>query len=132
MLSRRAALGALTPVGGVPLTMKITLNNVNNNCGPLSGYAIDIWHYTREGVYSVYTRSSVSDNYLRGVQGTDSSGTATFTTIFPGCYVGRMPHMHIEVYPTVAQATIASNKVKTTQPAFPSDICATVYGSAGG
>lgn len=27
--------------------------------------------------------------YLRGIQESDSSGSLSFTTIFPGCYPGR-------------------------------------------
>ncbi|SFU97677.1 cadherin-like beta sandwich domain-containing protein [Pseudoduganella namucuonensis] len=128
----RGTLGSSTQVGGVPLTINITLQNVNNNCAPLAGYAIYLWHCTREGAYSVYTESSVNANYLRGVQPTDANGVATFTTIFPGCYAGRMPHMHFEVYPSVAKATTASNKIKTSQLAFPTDICTAVYAAASG
>lgn len=128
----RNSIGSATAVGGVPLTINITLNNVNSSCGPISGYAIYLWHCTREGAYSVYSSSNVSDNYLRGVQVTDANGKVSFTTIFPGCYAGRMPHMHFEVYPSLAKATNASNKIKTSQLAFPSDICSTVYASASG
>ena len=27
-----------------------------------------------------------------------ADGTATFQTIYPGCYAGRVPHMHFEIY----------------------------------
>ena len=56
---------------------------------------------------------------MRGVQEADSTGTVTFTTIFPGCYSGRMPHIHFEVYPSLAKATSAANRVKTSQFTFP-------------
>jgi len=66
------------------------------------------------------------------VQETDASGVATFTTIFPGCYSGRMPHIHIEVYRSATTATSYTNKLKTTQLAFPTDVCSTVYSTASG
>ena len=42
---------------------------------------------------------------LRGVQAADSNGQVTFTSIFPGCYSGRWPHIHFEVYPSLSAAT---------------------------
>ena len=35
--------------------------------------------------------------YLRGYQTTDSSGTVTFSTIFPGWYHGRAVHIHFKI-----------------------------------
>lgn len=32
---------------------------------------------------------------------------------------GRMPHVHFEVYPTLAKASNAANRIKTSQFAFP-------------
>jgi protocatechuate 3,4-dioxygenase beta subunit len=115
---------------GVPTTVKLTLVNTNASCANLAGYAIYIWHCDRDGEYSLYTRTD--QNYLRGVQETDANGTATFTTVFPACYSGRMPHIHIEVYRSLATATSYTNKLKTTQLALPTDVCATVYATAEG
>ena len=42
----------------------------------------------------------------------------TFTTIFPACYSGRWPHIHFEVYPSLAKATNSSNKIATSQMAL--------------
>ena len=50
--------------------------------------------------------------------------------IFPGCYSGRMPHIHIEVYRSETTATSYTNKLKTTQLAFPTDVCTTIYSTA--
>jgi protocatechuate 3,4-dioxygenase beta subunit len=36
------------------------------------------------------------------VQGADADGNLAFTTVFPGCYDGRMPHVHFEVYRSLA------------------------------
>lgn len=128
----RSSIGSSTQVGGVPLTITITLTNTQASCAPLAGYAIYLWHCTQDGNYSVYTSNNIADNYLRGVQATDASGTVTFTTIVPGCYAGRMPHMHLEVYPSLAAASNARNKVKTTQLAFPTALLSSIYSSNAG
>ena len=55
----------------------------------------------------------------------------TFTSIFPACYSGRWPHIHFEVYPSLAQATDAANKIATSQLALPEDVCDQVYATDG-
>jgi protocatechuate 3,4-dioxygenase beta subunit len=65
-------------------------------------------------------------------QKTDSEGTVTFQTIFPACYSGRWPHIHFEMYSSLAEATTADNKVHTSQLALPQDVCDTVYTAADG
>jgi protocatechuate 3,4-dioxygenase beta subunit len=115
---------------GVPVTLAIQLVNTNNSCAPLAGYAIYIWHRTQSGQYSLYDLPN--ENYLRGVAVTDSTGLATFTTIFPGCYSGRWPHIHFEVYPSLPVATSYVNKILTSQFALPSATCSVVYNMASG
>ena len=117
---------------GVPLTLKLTVVNSNNSCALLSGYAVYAWHCTRDGAYSLYSSGVQNENFLRGVQVTDANGEVTFTTIFPGCYAGRYPHIHFEVYPSLAMATLYTNRVLTSQMALPRSICQTVYNSATG
>ena len=127
----RTSFGSMTgTAAGVPTTLTLTLVNVNGSCADLSGYAIYVWHCDRDGEYSLY--GATDQNYLRGVQETDASGVATFTTIFPACYSGRMPHIHIEVYRSETTATSYTNKLKTTQLAFPVDVCETIYSTATG
>src|SRR5574343_300637 len=53
------------------------------------------------------------------LQAVDANGSLTFQTIFPGCYSGRMPHVHFEVYPSLAKSTSAANRIKTSQFTFP-------------
>lgn len=109
---------------GVPLKVQLTV--VDHSTGsPLAGATVYAWHCTADGKYSVY---EVTDqNYLRGVQAADSSGKLTFTTIFPGCYAGRWPHIHFEVYPTLEEATAGTASIKTSQLALPETDCSTVY-----
>ncbi|MFT3811789.1 MAG: intradiol ring-cleavage dioxygenase [Acidovorax sp.] len=129
----RSSFGSLTgTAAGLPLTLTITLVNVANQCAPLSGYAIYLWHCTRDGEYSLYSSDLLDENYLRGVQVTDGNGQVTFTTIFPACYSGRWPHIHFEVYASASSATSYKNKLLTSQMAMPAAVCNTVYGSVSG
>ena len=124
---RSSVAGASGVASGVPIQVVFTLVNVNNSCASLSGHAIYLWHCDAAGRYSMYTSGVTAENYLRGVQSTDANGQATFTSIFPGCYSGRMPHMHFEVYRSATTATSFSNKLKTSQLAFPVATCQEVY-----
>jgi protocatechuate 3,4-dioxygenase beta subunit len=116
---------------GVKVTLQLKIVNTGASCASASGAAIYVWHCDRDGNYSMYATGLTKENYLRGVQATDASGVATFTTIFPGCYAGRMPHIHFEVYPSLAKATSAANRVKTSQLAFPIATCNEVYATSG-
>jgi len=117
---------------GVPLTLTITVEDYSLGCTPLEGYAVYIWHCNRSGLYSLYSSGVTAQNYLRGVQVTDANGQVTFTTIFPACYSGRMPHIHVEVYASLSTATTSNNSVKITQLAFDRSTCETVYNNASG
>jgi len=121
-----------TTAPGLPVTLTITLVNSNMSCEPLQAYAIYMWHCDSGGNYSIYSSGLSNENYLRGVQVTDANGQATFTTVFPGCYSGRYPHMHFEIYPGLASATSYKNSVLISQMAMPSAICTEVYKSVSG
>ncbi len=129
----RTSIGSASGTAdGVALTVTLRLVNTGNSCADLSGYAIYLWHCDRLGRYSMYSSGVTAENYLRGVQVTGSDGTVSFTTIFPGCYAGRMPHMHFEIYRSASTATSYTQKLKTSQLALPTDVCSTVYTSASG
>jgi len=116
---------------GVPLTVHLTVTDAAGGYAAMPGAAVYLWHCTRDGQYSMYSQGLEDENYLRGVQPTSSSGTATFTTVFPGCYSGRWPHIHFEVYRSVDEATSDGQIVKTSQIALPEAACAEVYASSG-
>ncbi|QGZ42838.1 hypothetical protein IP92_04576 [Pseudoduganella flava] len=116
---------------GVPLTIKLHIVNANNNCAAANAFALYLWHCDRDGNYSLYSSGVTNQNYLRGVQEADANGDITFTTIFPGCYSGRMPHVHFEVYASLAKATSAANRVKTSQFTFPMATLNEVYATTG-
>jgi len=115
---------------GIPTTLKLQIVNVGNSCADAAGAAVYLWHCDRDGNYSMYASGLTKENYLRGVQEADSTGTVTFTTIFPGCYAGRMPHIHFEVYPSLDKATSAANRVKTSQFTFPLATLNEIYATA--
>lgn len=123
--------GATGVAAGIPLTVTLTLVDANAGCASLAGHAVYIWHCDRAGLYSLYSSGVTGENYLRGVQQTDASGQVTFTTIFPACYAGRWPHIHVEVYPSIALATNVSHVSKTTQIALTADACNAVFATTG-
>lgn len=114
---------------GVPTSISLKILDGSNSCAPLEGGAVYLWHADRDGHYSMYTAPDAS--YLRGVQEADANGIVTFESIWPGCYDGRWPHVHFEVYPTLADALEASNRITTSQIALPEAECNTVYATAG-
>jgi len=117
---------------GVPLTLRFKVYDLTgDDVEVLSGAAIYAWHCDRDGAYSMYDGAAVDENYLRGVQESDADGWVELTTIFPGCYAGRWPHVHFEVYESLDAATSVSNKLRTSQLAFPQDVCETVYATSG-
>ncbi|MEU8850029.1 intradiol ring-cleavage dioxygenase [Streptomyces sp. NPDC048564] len=117
---------------GVPLTVTLTVVDAASGCGtPKEGAAVYIWHCDRAGDYSLYSEGVTDENWLRGVQEADGSGQVTFRSIFPGCYAGRWPHIHFEVYSSLTDATAATSITSTSQLAFPKDVCDTVYATDG-
>ena len=129
----RSSFGGATGVAaGVPLTVRMKVYDLNGSeAKALSGAAVYIWHCNRDGEYSMYSQDVADENYLRGVQETASDGSVEFTSIFPAAYDGRWPHIHFEVYPSIDDATSASNKLRTSQMAMPEDVCQQVYESDG-
>lgn len=115
---------------GIPFTINITINNKNSNCAALANAIVDIWHCDADGYYSEYGGSGVqqvnltSVHFLRGRQVTNASGLVTFTSIFPGWYPGRAPHIHVQIY------DVNGKSLLTTQIAFPTDVCDKVYSTA--
>lgn len=126
---RSSFIGSSTVAAGITLNLTLTLVDVNNACAALAGYAVYLWHCDRDGKYSLYDLPA--ESYLRGVQVTDSAGQVTFTTIFPGCYSGRYPHIHFEVFSSLANATSGRYAVLISQLAMPAEACNAVYASTG-
>jgi protocatechuate 3,4-dioxygenase beta subunit len=127
----RSSFGASTTVAqGVPLTINLAIQD-GTDCAPIAGAAVYLWHCDRDGQYSLYSPAVTNENYLRGVQAAGEDGVVTFTSVFPACYSGRWPHIHFEVYPSVALATDETNKIATSQIALPKETCDLVYATSG-
>jgi protocatechuate 3,4-dioxygenase beta subunit len=128
----RSSFGTSSTVAeGVPLTINLMVVDASKGCAAMRGAAVYLWHCDREGRYSMYSQSVVDENYLRGVQEAGASGNVSFTSIFPAAYSGHWPHVHFEVYPSLAQATSGTGKIATSQLALPQDVCQTVYATDG-
>jgi protocatechuate 3,4-dioxygenase beta subunit len=97
-----------------------------DGCTPIKDAVFDIWHADASGDYSGFDGSAASgasttgSRYLRGAQITDSDGIATITTIFPGWYPGRTPHIHAKVF-------LSNAEVLTTQLYFDDTSTAEAY-----
>ncbi|MFV0525831.1 MAG: hypothetical protein ACK5RL_15190 [Acidimicrobiales bacterium] len=110
---------------GIPTTMQYTVVDAATG-DPVAGAAFYLWHCTADGQYSLY---EVQDqNYLRALQVTDDAGKVSFTSVFPGCYSGRWPHTHFEIYTSVDEATNGREALRTSQLALPQADCEVVYG----
>jgi len=76
---------------GLPLTLMIKLYDAKSSaCKPLTGIQVDVWHANALGIYSDEADlGSSGKTFLRGFQKTGNDGTVSFTTIYPGWYMGR-------------------------------------------
>ena len=120
-----------TKAKGLPLTIVMTIQKQSAGCAPYRGAAVYLWHCTQDGKYSMYESGVTQENFLRGVQEANSDGTVTFTSIYPGAYSGRYPHIHFEVFESLAKATAAGSKLLTSQIALPAEASKLVYATSG-
>ena len=127
----RSSFGSSTTTAeGVPLEIVLTVRDAATGAA-MVGAGVYLWHCDRDGNYSLYSQAAQNENYLRGVQETDDTGTVRFTSIYPACYTGRWPHIHFEVYEDVATAVATGPIVKTSQIALPAETNAKVYATSG-
>ncbi|MFF4832315.1 intradiol ring-cleavage dioxygenase [Streptomyces sp. NPDC001315] len=126
---------------GVPLTLRITVQDTTESCNPVAGAAVEIWHCDAWGYYSGYTTanpggsapaesedgSTANDNtYLRGYQIANGNGVVKFETIFPGWYTPRTCHIHVRVHTGGAKedGTYEGGKINYTGQLFFDDAAA--------
>lgn len=95
---------------GVQLNLKMKILGLDN-CGPMPNVRVNIWHCTKDGVYSGYrTGNNPGDpdgTELRGYQFADANGEVEFITVFPGWYRGRICHIHFQVYVNSSYSAIS-------------------------
>ncbi|KAJ5759149.1 hypothetical protein N7520_006305 [Penicillium odoratum] len=108
---------------GVPLWLDVGVLDMNT-CEPLEGVLVDFWHCNATGSYSSFTGLSpntafetlldqlnVTDfeigttdlhtddtTFLRGMWPTDRNGMMEMKTVFPGFYIERAIHIHVQVH----------------------------------
>jgi protocatechuate 3,4-dioxygenase beta subunit len=108
---------------GAPLLLTLQIVKAKY-CAPLQGTRVDVWHADGLGLYSGYawqeTGSTKGETFLRGTQFTGRDGEVHFSTIYPGWYPGRTPHIHFKVF-------IDNRNVITCQLYFPEPITEHVY-----
>ena len=94
-----SANGSTVPGARLDLTFLVSRID-GTGCAPFEAALVDVWHCDSKGVYSGVTDpgfDTTGHDFLRGVQRTDASGAATFTTIYPGWYQGRTVHIHCKI-----------------------------------
>jgi protocatechuate 3,4-dioxygenase beta subunit len=108
---------------GAPLLLTLQIVEAKD-CAPLPWARVDIWHADGLGLYSGYagqdTGSAKGETFLRGTQFTGTGGEVRFTTIYPGWYPSRTPHIHFKVF-------VEDHSVFTGQLYFPDPITEHVY-----
>jgi protocatechuate 3,4-dioxygenase beta subunit len=109
---------------GVPLG--VGLRVLDPGCAPVAGAAVELWSCDALGLYSGYPQREGDTTGLtfgRGTQVTDANGIVAFTTVYPGWYRTRAPHLH-------AKVLLSSTAVLTTQLFLDDAVSATVFTSA--
>ena len=108
---------------GIEMMITLSIQNKDDDCNPLPGVWVDVWHCDNEGHYSEYENNGdfTQQSFLRGRQVTNDFGQVSFITIYPGWYPGRAPHIHVEVLDS------NENSLLVTQIAFPDDVSEEVY-----
>ena len=91
------ATGIVQP--GFPLSLSIrTLQIVKNRTVALPNAVVDLWHANAFGVYSdEAVEDTLGEKFLRGLQVSNARGQVNFTTVYPGWYSGRTPHIHLRL-----------------------------------
>jgi protocatechuate 3,4-dioxygenase beta subunit len=121
---RASFAGSAGRAEGVPLELELTLAR-EGGCSTLPGRAVYLWQNDAAGAYSLYDLPG--ENYLRGLQPADAGGRVRFTAIVPGCYGGRYPHCHFEVFASAEAALRGETPLLVSQLAFPAAACRAIY-----
>jgi protocatechuate 3,4-dioxygenase beta subunit len=88
---------------GALLALTLNVSSIAKGaCAPLEGAIVDLWQCDADGVYSDAVDQNqgldtTGKKFLRGYQVTDQDGIAKFTTIYPGWYPSRTPHIHYKI-----------------------------------
>jgi protocatechuate 3,4-dioxygenase beta subunit len=112
-------------LAGHPLRLGIRV--VDEDCNPVAGALVDVWHCDVDGDYSAFQDGSGAGDdggegttFLRGSQVADAAGIVEFATNYPGWYQGRAVHIHTKV-------RLDGTEILTTQLYFPEDLTDEVH-----
>ncbi len=93
--------GTVKPGALLALTLNVS-SITKGGCAPLGGAMVELWQCDADGVYSdavdrIQNLDTSGKKFLRGYQTTNKDGIAKFTTIYPGWYPQRTPHIHYKI-----------------------------------
>lgn len=106
--------------------VRLGLRVIDQDCNPVPGAEVEIWHTDASGDYSSYTDGGTGKDeaegttFCRGFQTADADGIVEFQTIYPGWYPGRAVHIHL-------RARVDGSEVLTSQIYFRDDYTAEVF-----
>lgn len=112
---------------GIELELILKLAHAGRLPTPVTGAAVYVWHSDACGEYSVYGKNDTS--YLRGIGVTGADGRVRFRSIYPGTYLGREPHIHFEVYPSLFAVDRPDACILRSRILFPKAVSGEVYKS---
>lgn len=84
--------------------LRLGLRVVGDDCVPVPGAAVEVWHADSTGDYSAFADGGDGKDegegttFLRGTQVAGDDGIVELLTIFPGWYRGRALHLHLRVH----------------------------------
>lgn len=111
---------------GLPIGLSLRVIEAGS-CSPVPGARVAIWHADAAGCYSGFQAqgderdvSTVGQEFMRGSQSTDANGAVSFSTVYPGWYAGRAPHIRYKVF-------AGRKPIVTGQLYFPDDFSEIVF-----
>ncbi len=84
-------------------SLRLGIRVVDEQCVPVPGVDVEVWHADASGDYSEYDDNGsgkdegAGSTFLRGFQQSNAEGIVEFQTIYPGWYEGRSVHIHVTV-----------------------------------
>lgn len=95
--------------------LRLGFRVVDEECAPVAGAAVEVWHTDATGDYSAFADGGSGKDegegttFLRGTQTAGDDGIVEFATIYPGWYGGRAVHIHLRVH--VDDASVLTSQV---------------------
>ncbi|MGF6178601.1 hypothetical protein [Ensifer sp. 4252] len=108
---------------------RISLRLVRSeNCCPIEGADVEIWHADTRGVYSgsaawmcnADDQDASSLAFLRGRQISHGDCRVNFLSLYPGRYSGRAVHVHLRI-------VVEGRELLITQPLFDDGVSDILY-----